>query len=79
MVHPIGQLSAPFSKVDDLFAHGDNVVQSGEMGRAEWIPLFHLFPAVEMLRLSEALAVYVTSALDDITEEMVTDVLPRSA
>ena len=34
------------------------------------------FPAVEILRLSEALAVYVTSALEDITEEMVTDVLP---
>ena len=75
-VQLIGQLSAVFSKVDDLFAHGDSPVESGEMGLAEWLPLFRLFPAVKTLRLSGGLAVHVASALEDTTEEMVTDVFP---
>ena len=76
MVHLIGQISAKFSKVNDLFTHGDNIVQWDGMGLAEWLPLFRLFPAVETLRLSGRLAVYVASAFEDSTEEMVTDVFP---
>jgi len=77
MVHLIGQLSATFSKVDDLFAHGNNVIiQPGGIGITEWLPLFRLFPAVETLRLSEELAVDITSTLEDIPEEMVADVFP---
>ena len=76
MARLIGQLSAVFSKVDDLFAHRDSQVESGEMGINKWLPLFRLFPAVETLCLSGRLAVYVTSALEDTTEEMVTDVFP---
>ena len=75
MAHLIGQLAAGvFSKVDDLFAHGDNVL--GGVGLPEWLSLFCLFPAVKTLRLSGKLAVYVASALEDTTEEMVTDLLP---
>jgi hypothetical protein len=76
MAHLIGQLSATFSRVDDLFVHGDNGPQSGGMAITEWLPLLHLFPAVETLRLSECLAVHVTSALEGTTEEMATDVFP---
>jgi hypothetical protein len=77
MAHLIGQLATGvFSKVDDFYAHGDNVVQSGRMGLTEWLPLFRQFPAVKTLRLSGKLAVSVASALDDTTEEMVADVLP---
>jgi len=76
MAHLIGQLAAVFSKVDDFFAHGDNEVQSGRMGLTKWRPLFRRFPALETLRLSGQLAVYVASALEDTTEETVTDVLP---
>ena len=76
MAHLIGRFSSTFSKVDDLFAHGDNPVQTGGTDITKWLPLFRLFPAVETLRLSGRLAVYVTSALEDATEEMVTDVFP---
>jgi hypothetical protein len=77
MTHLLGQLAATFSKVGDLFAHGNYVIQSGgTYGITEWLPFFRLFPAVETLRLSGGLAVLVASALEDTTEEMVTDVFP---
>jgi len=76
MAQLIGQLSAKFSEVDDLFAHGDSLVQSDGMDLTKWLPLFRLFPAVETLRLSGWLAVFVAAALEDIIEEMVTNVLP---
>jgi len=76
MAHLVGQLSATFSKVDDLFAHGGYAGQSDWMGITEWPPLFRLFPAVETLRLSGELAVYVVSALENTTEEMVNNVFP---
>ena len=78
MMHLVGQLAASvFSKVDDLFVHRDNrKQQSGGMGLTKFLRLFRLFPAVETLRLSGKLAVSVASALEDITEEMVTDLLP---
>ena len=76
MVQLIGQISPTFSKVDDLFAHGDTEVQFGGPDITEWLTLFRLFPAVETLRLSGWLAVFVAAALEGIAEDMVTDVLP---
>jgi hypothetical protein len=72
----IDQLSATISKVDDLFAHGDNVYHLSGTDLTEWLPLFDRLPAVETLRLSGEVAVYITSALEDTPEEMVADVFP---
>jgi hypothetical protein len=72
----LGQLTAAFSKVDDLFIRGGDYALDSGMDIDEWMPLFRLFPAVETLRLSGEMAVYITSALDDTAEDMVTDVLP---
>ncbi|KAH9038007.1 hypothetical protein EDB83DRAFT_2318535 [Lactarius deliciosus] len=66
-----------FSHVDHLDAHG-NEVELTEDDMVDWIPFFHLFPAVETLHLSGGVAAYIVSALDDPanSEEMVTDVFP---
>ena len=74
MAQLISQLAAMFSKVDDLFADGDNVVQTNGTHIIEWLPLFHLFPAVKTLRLSGWLAAFVAAALEGTTE--VTEVFP---
>ena len=46
------------------------------MDITHWLPLFRLFPAAEVLRLSDGVGVYIASALEDTAEEMVTEVLP---
>jgi hypothetical protein len=76
MADLLGQLTAAFSKVDDLFVRGgDYAVYSG-MDINKWMPLFRLFPAAETLRLSGEMAVYITTALNCTAEDMVTDVFP---
>ena len=75
MAHLLSQLTATFSNVDDLFAHG-NYVESDGMEITECVPFFRLFPAVETLRLSRHVASHFTSALEETTEENVIDVLP---
>ncbi len=46
------------------------------MGSAEWFPFFRLFPAVEVLHLSGAVGADIASSLEDIAEEVATDVFP---
>jgi hypothetical protein len=77
MVHVLRQLAPIFPNVDVLYARGYYIQrQSSEMGITEWLPLFRLFPAVEVLRLSGGAGVIIASALEDTTAEMVTEVLP---
>jgi hypothetical protein len=77
MANVLRQLAPIFPNVDVLFAHGFYVQwQSSDMDITEWLPLFCLFPAVEVLHLSGGVGVYIASALEDTTEEMVTGVLP---
>ncbi|KAH9037717.1 hypothetical protein EDB84DRAFT_1437375 [Lactarius hengduanensis] len=78
VVQALGQLSPTFSHVDHLDAHGDDVELS-EVDMVDWVPFFHLFPAVETLHLSGGVEAYIVSALDDPanSEEMVTDVFPE--
>jgi hypothetical protein len=66
---------ALFSNVDHLFAHGD-LVDTSEIHTTDWLPFFRLFPAVRVLRLSGGVAASIVSALEDTTEDMVTDVFP---
>ena len=68
----LGQLVAMFPNVDLLSVHRDNV-DSMSMESAEWLPFFRLLHAVETLNLSRV-AAYIISALEDIGEEMITDV-----
>ncbi|KAH9031496.1 hypothetical protein EDB85DRAFT_1959086 [Lactarius pseudohatsudake] len=77
VVQVLGQLAHTFSHLDHLDAHGDGVELS-ETDIVDWIPFFHLFPAVETLHLSGGVIAYIVSALEDLanSEEMVTDVFP---
>ena len=71
----LGQVVAMFPNVDQLSVHEDSVDPTS-MESAEWIPFFCLFHAVEALHLSGGVTAYIVSALEDIGEEMVTDVFP---
>jgi hypothetical protein len=70
----LGQL-ALCSNVNDLFAYGE-LVDSSETDVSDWLPFFRLFPSVESLRLSGAVAATIVSGLENIPEDMVTDVFP---
>jgi hypothetical protein len=77
MVHILRQLVSIFFNVDVLFAQGSCTQrQSREVDITKWLPLFRIFPAVEVLRLSGRVGVSIASALEDATEEMVSEVLP---
>jgi hypothetical protein len=66
---------ALFSNVDHLYAYGD-LVDTSEIRTTDWLPFFRLIPAVRALRLSGGVATSIVSALEDTTEDMVTDVFP---
>ena len=68
MVSDVGQLS--------VNAIGEQYVEEYRMDNTQWIPLFHLFPAVGALHVTGDVAGHITSALQDIAEESVTEVLP---
>jgi hypothetical protein len=77
VVHVLRQLAPMFFNVDVLYVRGYYVQrQSSEMNITDWLPLFCTFPAVEVLRLSGGPGVYIASALEDTTADMVTEVLP---
>jgi len=76
MAHVLGQLVAMLSNVGHLFVHGDHEDFGREEDTDEWLPLLRLFPAVEALRVSGGLEGDIASVLEDIAEEMVTEVLP---
>ncbi|KAH9168999.1 hypothetical protein EDB89DRAFT_2201182 [Lactarius sanguifluus] len=68
----LSQLVAMLSNVGHLSIRRN---QCG-MESAEWLPLLRLFSAVEVLEVSGGLTSYITSALEDTAEEMVTVSLP---
>ncbi len=47
-----------------------------DVDNAEWPELFHLFPAVETLRVGGELVLLIDPVLDDLTKEMVVKVFP---
>ena len=80
-VDVFGQVDAIFSNVDHLFAHAScldwthwRIVDN--LDSNEWLPFLRLFPAMETLRLSGDMMPYIVSALEEIPEEMVTEVVP---
>jgi hypothetical protein len=74
----LGQFSAALSTV----VHLEFVAKLAECGylddayRVEWLHLLRRFPVIQTLRVSLELAAPVSLALEDITAEMVTEVLP---
>jgi hypothetical protein len=50
--------------------------QDDGLDRAEWLELLRLFPAVETMFVYRAMTGYIASALDEIAEGVVTEVLP---
>ncbi|KAH8989344.1 hypothetical protein EDB86DRAFT_3197487 [Lactarius hatsudake] len=77
LVQVLGQLVPMFSNLNHLDAHGDHV-HPQEMDITNWLPFFHLFPAVKMLHLSRGVAASIASALEDTAdlEETLTNMLP---
>jgi len=75
VVHALGQLASIFSNVDDLTARGFGVRNGVES--TEWLLFLCLFPAVESLYLWGDVTRYIASALEDTTEDMVTELLPK--
>ena len=78
MTHVLSQLDAMLSKVE-IFSVGGIPVQFGRqdnMDRTEWLELLHLFPAVEGMFVYMEMTRHIACALEDIAEELVTEVLP---
>jgi hypothetical protein len=74
----LGQSPALVSNVDHLSIEEDDL-QLGwkdDMDDADWLELLRPFTAVKMLHGSEQLAGHIALALDDVSGEMVTEVLP---
>jgi hypothetical protein len=77
MVHVLGQLDAMLSNVGHLSVRVElGFGRQDDVDRTEWLLLLHLFRAVETMHVCRAMAWYIASALEDIAEEMVTEVLP---
>jgi hypothetical protein len=76
LVNMLDQLVDVFPNVDQLSVHGINVDPEWmeDIEDIDWLPFFRLFHAVEALHLSGGVVAYIVSALQDIDEEMVTDV-----
>ena len=78
VVHVLGQLDTTLSNVGHLSVCRAQIEPGpvDEMDTTGWLPLFRLFPAVETMHVSRATGGYIAPALEDIAEEMVTEVLP---
>ena len=78
VVDVLGKVVALFSNVGHLFTHASCLEwrDMADLDSIEWLAFLRLFPAVETLRLSGDMASYIVSALEDIPEEMLTEVMP---
>jgi len=60
----------------ELKVRPEEVRQIEGTTNVEWLDLFRQFPATQTLHVSLELTGYIALALEDVTEEMVTDILP---
>ena len=79
VVDVLGQLDTMFSDVDHLSAYGDwqEWIGMDDLDSTAWLPFLRLFPAMEELTLCGKVLPCIASALEDITEEMLTEVMPE--
>ena len=75
IAHVLGQLVVMLLNVGHLSINVEHHGKSDRLDNVKWLPLLRLFPAVEALRVSGRLAAHLTTVLDDIAEERITDVL----
>jgi hypothetical protein len=76
--HVLGQMFAMFSDVGHLHIRvgQDHQGWQVDIDSIEWLTFFHLFPTVKILHVSGSFAGQVAYALEDIPEEMATEVFP---
>ena len=72
MTRVLRQLVAMLSDVVQLSIDEEDCY----LDNTEWLPLLHLFPAVEALYVTGVVAADIAEEFQDITEERVTEVLP---
>ena len=60
----------------ELEVRPEEVRQIEGTTNAEWLHLLRQFPAAQTLHVSQELTGYIALALEDVTEEIVTDILP---
>jgi hypothetical protein len=72
------QLSFLLSSVEslDIFSSHDFPIWEVNMANTQWLELFQSFTAVRTLRISRHWQPFIVSALQELTEEMATAVLP---
>jgi hypothetical protein len=74
----LSQISATLSTIAHLVLEisvdSDNRLRG--MDNVEWLPLLHQFPAVQTLHVYRKIAEHVALALEDVTGELVAEVLP---
>ncbi|KAN0140950.1 hypothetical protein V8E53_001394 [Lactarius tabidus] len=77
-VEVLDKLVAMFSNVGHLSTHGEcsQWRDLEDLDSIEWLQFLRLFPAVEQLHLSGDVVRHIASALEDIAEEMLTEVMP---
>jgi hypothetical protein len=78
VVDVLGRLVAMFSHVGHLSTNGSCLEwrDMEDLDNIEWLLFLRLFPAVEKLHLSGDVVPYITSALEDITEDVLAEVMP---
>ena len=80
MARALGQFVGMLSNVNRLSVYGlqDEEFRAGlhSMDNIEWLTILRLFNAVEAVYISGALTVHIASALQDIAEDRITEVLP---
>ena len=70
------QLSYLLSSITELDIHSDPDCEV-LMDNTEWLELFHLFSAVQTLRLSGDIQSHVISSLQELTGESIAEALPK--
>ena len=76
MTRVLRQLGAMLSDVGQLAVKDAEQEKKYYLDNNQWLPLLHLFPAVEALHVTGWVAGYIAEELQDVAEDRVTEVLP---
>ena len=78
LTHLVGRILAMFANLRHFYIRSgdDHPIWEDDIDNVEWLILFHQFATVRTLHLQGRLARQVARALEDVPEEVVTEVLP---
>ena len=78
LTHLVGRILAMFANLRHLFIRSghDHPNWEDDIDNVEWLILFHQFATVRTLHIQGRLARQVARAIEDVPEEMVTEVFP---